>query len=258
MNWLKSKLLAYKGEHPTSRKIFVLGSGRSGTHWVGYILDAHPGVKVTIEKREIFKPVKAMAVDFSTRAKLMPKLICRYRWEHMKAAPLHYADKSHPNMWLTEELSEAFPNARFIGIEREPYGMIASMLVHGGTGGTKKWHEQWEQYPIPNPFIGITEENLERYKACSLVGRCAMRWVSSVARMTEIREVLGDRMIFFHYEDLIADTEARLGELTEFLELTTPLPLPEVKRKSLDKWRDQLTDEQLAEIKEVTGMDPPA
>ena len=32
-----------------SRPIFVIGTGRSGTHWIGYILAAHPDIRATIE-----------------------------------------------------------------------------------------------------------------------------------------------------------------------------------------------------------------
>ena len=45
-------------------QIFVLGTGRSGTHWLGYILDAHPDIHVAIEERTKFR--------LATRAALRP------------------------------------------------------------------------------------------------------------------------------------------------------------------------------------------
>ena len=50
MKRLSFSLRDRSGRPCQSSKIFVIGSGRSGTHWVGYILEAHPDIHVTIEK----------------------------------------------------------------------------------------------------------------------------------------------------------------------------------------------------------------
>lgn len=49
-NRIRNTLLAFGSRHPSSRKVFVLGNGRAGTHWVGRVLDDHPAVSATIEK----------------------------------------------------------------------------------------------------------------------------------------------------------------------------------------------------------------
>lgn len=255
MNWILHKCRAFRGCHPFSRKIFILGCGRAGTHWLGYILQSHPHIVVTIEKPAIFERVTEMALDFSTKKQLLPKVIRRYRWEHARVAPLHYADKSHPNLWMAEQLSQAFDDALFIGIQREPYATVASMLKHKSVSD---WCRGWKEFPVPNPFLGITEENRQTYESLSLAGRCAMRWKSHTGRMKQLYERLGDRIFRVQYEDLSRNTPHELGRLEEFLHLVSPIPVPEVKPGSLEKWRHQLTSAQCADIEKITGRKNPA
>ena len=78
-----------------------------------------------------------MALDPSQQRELFPKLVRAYEEEKRRVQPKRYADKSHPNIWIAEALSEVFPDAQFLGIERDPFGTVASMLKHKGV---LKWH----------------------------------------------------------------------------------------------------------------------
>lgn len=251
MNLLVHKYKAFKNNPPDSRKIFVLGCGRSGTHWLGYILAGHPNIHVTVEKKRIFNKVTAMALNPAEKKRLLKPLIKWYRFEHALVAPCHYADKSHPNIWLVEELALVFPNALFIGIQRNPYGTVSSMLKHRGV---REWCERWQDFPVPNLFLGITRANVDNYKKLSLVGRCAMRWLSHSERMKQLQRRYPERVYVLQYEALIGNTQEELQRLQEFLKLSTPIPTLEVKHESLDKWRNNLSTEDCAEIEGVTGI----
>jgi hypothetical protein len=139
-----------------SKKIFVIGTGRSGTHWLGQILQAHPDIHVTVEAPPIFAWSTAMALDPRQSPVLLPQLIRQYEIEHAAVAPRHYADKSHPNIWHAEDLAARLPDAVFLGIQRNPFATVASMLEHAGV---LAWHERWREFPVPNRFLGITLEN---------------------------------------------------------------------------------------------------
>jgi hypothetical protein len=239
---------------PGRKKIFVLGSGRSGTHFLGWIVDAHPEIHSTIEDPRILDTVVTMAVHPRVEKRMFPALVRLYRREHGRVPDKHYADKTHPNIWIAERLADAFPEAVFLGIQREPFGTVASMLKHEGVRG---WHEDWRVYPVPNRFLGITKELAARYDDLSLAEQCAVRWRSHAERMDELRERLGDRMWSVEYERLLTDTPTALAELQNFLGLATPLPPPELRHESLDKWRSQLTESDIAAIASVVGFDPP-
>lgn len=242
-----------KGNNSNSNKIFVIGSGRSGTHWLGYLLEGHPEIDVSIEKPRIFTKVTKMALDSNTRPVLFPKLIELYNKEHKKVIPKYYADKSHPNIWLVEALSNIYPNAYFIGIQRNPYATVSSMLKHDGV---LKWHDNWREFPLPNKFLGISESNANEYEKYPLAKKCALRWLAHKNRMSQLVKENKYNLHVVSYEKLINQTEKEIKKIEEFLGLTTNIPIPEVKKGSLNKWTDELSGDEINQIKEVVGNSP--
>ena len=229
--------------------IFILGSGRSGTHWLGHILRSHPAVTVTIEERPMFGWSTAMALDSRTREVLFPKLAREYRIRIDSSAG-HYADKSHPNIWIAEMLAGEFPDALFVGIERGPFATVASMLRHGGV---LSWHRRWREFPVPNTFLGITEADASGYDDLGKATQCAMRWVTHRDRMRTLRERLGSRLMVLSYEAIHSDPKREATRLQRFLGLAEPFPVPEVRTGSLDKWREELSGEEIEQIAAVVG-----
>jgi hypothetical protein len=135
-----------------------------------------------------------MALNLAKKKQLLTPLIRWYRFKHAQAAPRHYVDKSHPNIWLVEELAAVFPRSLFVGIQRDPYGAVSSMVKHKGV---RTWCERWEGFPVPNRFLGITPANVETYRNLSLAGKCAMRWLSHAERMKEVNHKFSGRV--YHY-----------------------------------------------------------
>jgi hypothetical protein len=248
--WAKARCLLGNG-YPAP--IFVVGTGRSGTHWVGHILEAHPAIQASIEEQPMFDWVTAMALDPSQEAALFPRLIRAYRSKIFRAAPRHYLDKSHANLWLAEALARALPAARFVGIERNPFATIASMLKHGGI---LQWQRRWREFPLPNRFLGIDDTTARDYDGLPVVKQCALRWIAHRRQMGRLRASLGVRLTVLHYEELIRDTPGQVEALGQFLHLQTPPPVPPVKAESLDKWRRDLSPEQIEQIREVVGFGP--
>jgi succinoglycan biosynthesis protein ExoU len=232
--------------------IFVLGTGRSGTHWVAWILEPHPELHTLIEKPPIFEWVTEMAIDATAEHRLLASLLERYRLEAGSARPKRLLDKSHPNIWLAERLAQAFPQAKFIGVLRDVYGTVASSLRHEGVS---YWAENWEKYPVPNRFLGVHEGNREAYAKMSLAGRCAVRWQTHLHRLDELETTLGDRMIRLRYRDLQTKTAAELARLQGFLGFSAPIPSPEIKAESLERWKKDLSEQQIEEIRAVVGAD---
>lgn len=232
--------------------IFVLGTGRSGTHWVAWILEPHSELRTLIEKPPIFEWVTEIAIDPSAEIRLMDRLLQRYRLEAASSRPKRLIDKSHPNIWLAEQLAEAFPRAQFIGVLRDVFGTVASSLRHEGV---RHWVEKWDRYPVPNRFLGITEQNRDEYAGMSLAARCAVRWKTHLHRLDSLEERLGDRMIRLRYGDLQTNTERELDRLQQFLGLKTRIPHPSIKTGSLTRWKQDLSVSEIAEIRAVTGED---
>lgn len=233
---------------------FVVGTGRSGTHWLGWTLDEHPGIEATIEKPQIFNRVTAAALDTSRERRTLRYLHLRYTWEIRKARPRLYVDKSHPNLWLVEGLLECFPQARFIAVRRNVYATVASMLKHDGV---MRWHRSWREFPIPNRFLGITTEVARTYDDLPPAAQCALRWRAHQERIDELAERLPDRsFLVVEYESLAQDYDGHAKRIWDFLGLSHhPLSI-EVQRDSLEKWRGELSPEEIEAIDRVVASSP--
>jgi len=230
--------------------VLVLGTGRSGTHWIGYILESHPDIAITIEREPMFGLAKSMAMDPATVPERLPDLVRYYRRYRAAFYPRLYADKSHPNIWFAERLQEHLPDVRFVGVLRDAAPTVASMLRHRGVMRSIR---AWRDHPVPNPFLGITEANVEAYANMSEVERCAVRWLAHARRLDALERLLGDRLMRVSYETLADDPAAELARLQRFLDLERPFPLTPVRRESLEKWRSELDDAQLDAIRRVTA-----
>jgi hypothetical protein len=241
------------GYSTTPGPIFVIGTGRSGTHWLGYSLGDHPEVRATIEVRPIFDWSTQMALNPSLEPQLFSGMVRAYRWQLFHSPPRLYLDKTHPNIWIAEKLKDAFPHALFLGIERDPYGTVASMMRNPGVAD---WHKRWKEFPIPNRFLGIDEETAKVYDDIPLAAQCAMRWVAHRRRMNELRSTLGDALKVISYEVFAYNTEETLEHLQHFLGLQKPIPVPDVKIASLTAWKTHLSEEEVQQIQDVVGFPP--
>lgn len=230
---------------PALDPVFILGTGRSGTHWLAQSLVGHPELAVTLEVPPRFGWSTAMALNPSLRARLQPKLIRNLRFATRRWAPRRLVDKSHPNLWLAEALLAAFPQATFLAIQREVYATVASMIR---MGPVKAWHETWRQYPTPNPFLGISSATALRYDTLTLPEQCTLRWLAHRDRLQQLTPVLGERLFVVSYEALMDATGTTLDRVASQLRLRTPIALPPVHTESRNKWKGLLSADDTARI----------
>lgn len=231
--------------------IFVVGCGRSGTHWLGEVLDAHPDLRTLVEAPQIFPLATSIAIDPSRGRRRLPVLLRRYRREMRRCAPRRLVDKSHPNLWLVEELLTAFPLARFVAIRRDPFATVHSMLGHLGV---RRWCDTWRSYPVPNRFLGITTASCRAYSEASLTERLCLRWRAHADRIDALAESHPETVLRIDYEALHIDPGPTLRGLEKFLGLRSPLPPVRARAASLDHWRQGLSEQQRLVIERVSGV----
>jgi hypothetical protein len=58
------------------------------------------------------------------------------------------------------------------------------------------------------------------------------------------------------YESFAYNTEKIIRELQMFLGLHSPIPVPDVKIDSLQKWKKQLSNEEVKQIQDIVGFPP--
>jgi len=235
----------------------IVGCGRSGTNWLAKILAESEACTVTREDKPLFN----LVVDIVVRGQRdrIKTLIPAYRNRAMQYAPSLFVDKSHPALFLVDELAAAFPASedgsecgiQFVGIERNPFATVASMLLHEGVSG---WLEQ--TVPVPSPFFGIGEgESLEAWRAKPPHMRPLQRWWAHHVEMARIKAAYPQAVHVIEYEALVENHGVELAALDRFLQgpLGNPnwpalAPAKEIRTDSLDKWERTLTDQQKDDI----------
>lgn len=223
--------------------ILVVGCGRTGTCLMGRILASHPQVRGYVESPEFF-PL-ATRIAFGQRA-FLPTLIERYRAAAAQAAPRHFADKSHPNLWQVEELLAAFPKAKFVAMLRGVEATVASMLKHGAFAPRAR---EAARVGRENRFLGITKDNRDWYGQAEDCERLAQQWKAHTAETHRLLRSIHGTIHPVWYDELVVHPKQTLEKLRDVLALDVPFPAPKVHTGSLLKWRGELSDAQIAAIR---------
>jgi len=252
----KTKLKSIKA---MKKLIFVLGTGRSGTHLLGRTISSHPLIEGHIEDPEYFHPAVNIAVkqdisyNFYNRIQKY-RLVKKYKQLLKKSAGEYILDKTHPVIWYAEYLMKKIPGSLFVGIIRNPYQTVSSMLNHSGV---LEWYAKLPQ-DKPNRFLGITEENKSFFKDLPLETKCAYRWLSHKRELQRLQGVLKDRYVLFDYDNFLENLNENLEKLSQFLKISNQFNPEHLKTESLDKWKTFLNGVQIRNIDSVTQEIPVA
>lgn len=246
---LKYKFKSLLKKRNPGKSIFIVATGRSGTHFLTNTLIQHPQITDLTGGKEnpyVFPLVTQLATTNCNNKHLKSVLIKRYKRLKKMASPCHFLDQSHPNLWLAKFLVEKIESCRFLILIRNPYSVVYSMLEHKGV---RKWVEEWEKLPIPNHFLGISEENVDRYKEMSILERSTFRWSSHYCQSRLLQDELGSLAHVCVYEDLCRKPGETLEEIQEFLCLKESIAIPEIAKESLNKYH-KFDQNSLLKIKE--------
>ena len=213
--------------------VFIVGTGRSGTHFLCSALNAISGLSDYyggVESPHMFEYIS----DKSFRG----ELLCSSQLEYYKVLmrlvyPNRLIDQTHPNLWHVGQLINTFPNARFIALSRNVYSVVNSMLSHKGTSS---WIDAQKDFS-PNEFLGITKENLSLYRNnLSRIQRFAFRWVAHERRIALISTEYPANVFNVKFEDLGENYLHTLEQVCHFLEVDFKYEdLPRFRKLSLNK-----------------------
>ena len=231
------------------RIIFVLGTGRSGTHLLGRTISSHPEIEGHIEDPDYFHHAVNIAIKQDIKnnvyIRIQKKLLLRkYKLLFRKTEAQYILDKTHPVLWFAEFLKDKLPGALFTGIIRNQYQTVSSMLNHSGV---LKWYSSLPQNK-PNRFLGITLDNKSYFHTLPIESKCALRWFSHKKELERLKGVLGDRYILFDYDHFLQHMDENLDNLSKFLNVKNHFTPEELKTESLDKWKSFLSSEQIHNI----------
>lgn len=123
--------------------------------------------------------------------------------------------ESYPQWWMfAQDLPAIYPDAKMIGIIRDPRGWICSRLAHQNRQGRRHWTHYFPP-GIITPARVHDQHWEKRWNEIGAVGRLAWEWQFINKRLSKaIKDQTNARM--FRYEDLFNSSDSRIDELVTF------------------------------------------
>ncbi|WP_146681714.1 hypothetical protein [Thioclava sp. F28-4] len=248
------------------RAIFVVGTGRSGTHFTTRLLNGFKNINDPQKGREhprILKDVAQAAIHH----KLPSSTTENYYREHISKDGPIFLDQHHPNLFFTQHWSKKFEGITFIYPNRPTHQVVASMLRHQGVMEWYKYATNWKHRlryskgcgrpfltppPFPNLFLGI--ENSAEIRDLPIHLLCARRVIAHRLAYIRAGKDINSDMRSINYENLVGDPEKEFSRVfsNDEIEALGSFERREIpERGSLSKFREILNDKEVFEISEM-------
>ncbi|MBK7211675.1 MAG: sulfotransferase [Xanthomonadales bacterium] len=205
----------------TSHFIGIHGAPRSGTSWLGQLLNSHPAVKYCYQP--FFSYAFRGRADLSTNANELRTLfvemrdsnddfvnqsgsarIARSAPSFDKCTPTHLIYKEVRFHHLLPHFMRVLPDFRAIGIVRDPRFMLASWFnAPREFDPTWTLEREWRNASLKNRGL---EENWYGFT----------RWVELTRLFLHLEQTYSDRFTLIRYEDLVKDTLDSVKRLMDF------------------------------------------
>ena len=233
--------------------IFVVGTGRSGTHFLVRLLAGFEHAHDPFGGRES----EAILQDVAKAAlhhRMPSEATERHYLDTIGASGPVLIDQHHPNLFFAHHWAERLDDPVFLYPLRPARQIVASMFRHKGVRSwyayaRRRFFALSDRLPYPNRFLGV--DGYLEVETTPLHMLCTQRILAHHRICLEQKARLGDRVRIVTYDALVTDPEAEFARVfteTErarlggFTLVETPNPA------SLDKYLDVLTVEQVAEI----------
>jgi len=235
------------------KNIFIVGTGRSGTHFLCRSLLDFSNIDDRLNGREDPNLLRDIALSAINHTKLLDITIKKYknRTEQCNSNNKIFLDQHHPIIHHIQQIDETFKDSIFLGLDRPIEQIVASMIEHNGV---KKWFELAKKntIPFPNKFLGV--KTLKEVTQTPLHLLCAKRVIAHKNLNKRFYSKENFRLIDF--ENFVKNKEEELyrvfgndinlfGYLKE-KEKSNPLVLK--------KYKTVLTSKEIKEIREYSDL----
>lgn len=228
--------------------IFVVGTGRSGTHFLTSVLISSPELTDLTGGKENLSVFHSVTSSFIEKRE-NSMLALAYENLVKEASPLRLVDQCHPNLWRSGEILKQFPDASFLCMVRDPFSVTFSTLNHRGVRGRLEG-DKWKKYPLPSSFFGIEGPFIENYHSYKIVERSALRWCSHMREVDRCVKLHKSSFLPVSYESLLTNPSSECDKIVDFLKVGGTLNIPNPKTASLKK-KDGLTNVKVERIKNI-------
>jgi len=205
--------------------IFVLGSPRSGTTFLGEALAAVPELSYHHEPvaTKAFTPYVHAATWKDRKARRRFRFVARLLLGLHFDGDKRYVDKTPSHVFLTGFLAATFPESLFIHVIRDGRDVALSWSkrpwLRADAFEPKRFEPGGYRYG-PTPHFWVEAERIPEFRATTDLHRCAWGWRRHVEAWLDAATGLPpERMLQVRYEELVIRPHEIAGEIADFLGL---------------------------------------
>jgi hypothetical protein len=237
---------------PEERLVFVVGSPRSGTTFVGDSLGAQPGF---VDLDEV-SPLKAAiprltALPAHEAAAEVRRILERVRRLGL-VRRLRGVEQTPETSYVLAAALTAYPQAKAVHVVRDGRDVVCSLLERGWLRAERTGADDAGLAYGAHARFWVEPERAEEFTRASDATRAAWAW----RRYVTAAGAVPDRTLELRYEDLVADPQAAAVHAAGFLG-SDPGPLGDafarVHDRSAGRWRRDLSAEQVEDVEREAG-----
>ncbi len=266
------------------KPIFLIGTHRSGTTWLGGLLGQLKQVAYWSEPRQVwsygnwFLPDDVLAAEHARPA---VKRYIRRRFERFtqRQRAQRFCEKTPSNCLRIPFVHEIFPEGRFVLLLRDGRAVFRSTveMQQKSADWSRIWQRiresSWRELPAyrdrigwvfqklrgqPFEFWGVRPRGWKQWQQQLTRNQLiAIQWAESISYALDSWEDLPpDGQFKIRYEDILSSPNETLTQLAAFLELSQADQLIRAARgtaesRSADKWTAELSEPLLEEIRPI-------
>jgi hypothetical protein len=232
--------------------VFVIGSPRSGTTFLGSSIGSLPGF---IDLGEV-AALKAAIPELSRLEPDESGPVLRGLLDRTRRLGLvgsrRALEQTPEDVFVAAGLAAAFPEARFVHIIRDGRDVVCSLLERGWLSAGRSGGDDAGHPYGSAPRFWVEPERAEEFARASDARRAAWAWRRYVSAARELDE----RTLEIRYERLAERPDEVATTVARFLE-TDSVPLAaafqDAHAGSVGRWERDLSPEQVTDVEDEAG-----
>jgi Sulfotransferase family len=248
----KAPLSRHRFGRLDNRFVFVVGSPRSGTTFLGSAIGSVPGLIDLGEVEPLKDAIRRIAqLDQAQSAAEIRRLLTRARRLSLVGG-IRPVEQTPEMAHILPAVVEAFPEGRVVHALRDGRDVVCSLLERGWLRAGNTGRDSAGPPFGPGARFWVEEERREEFSRVSDARRAAWAWRryvtaarSSGVPVTEVR-----------YERMVADPDAVGIELAEALGVSAPQMIAALRKahdRSIGRYARDLTTEELDDVLAEAG-----
>lgn len=249
-----------------SQPIFIIGSPRSGTTFLGSCIGELPEVSYHFEPIATKSAARCIyEAEWSfQKTQWFYRLVYAWLMRIHADGDLRFADKTPRNCLIIDFLNQAFPEAQFIHIIRDGRDAALSHSKKPWMQAAQAKSPKYEPggYPYgPYARFWVEPERVTEFESTSDIHRCIWAWRQHTANALKATAKLPkSRYHELRYENLVTNPEQEAKQILNFLRITAPESrrhfhgaVAKVRPDSVGLWKKELSQEQLKQVDQEAG-----